>query len=240
MSVQDFSSLVQAQSLDIKVHDHLQNIESHKNRITHINKQREIKKTELLRLETVQNELKSSISKNEKELFKIESELDKAKSHLADATSQQQVDALEKEISTLSPRAENLEENILEELDKQESNLSEQEICKKFLDGSVETIAEVEVEVTKDCDIEYKEIEKYQERIDLLLENCPENYKSLYINLNKKYKYNSPVSFVSNSHCNSCKLAITGVQKSTIEAGNSIELCAGCGRILAPLGAINA
>jgi len=240
MSLQDFSSLVQVQSLENKIHDHLKKIEGHENRITFLNKQRDTKKNELEKLEISLAENKKIISEDEKNLFKYESDLEKTKSHISQATSQQQADALEKELSTLNPKIEELEEKILINLDEQESIIEKQNVCTKFIDGSVETLEEIKKEVKADCEIENKEIAKYQERIALLFEECPDNYKSLFLNLNKKFKYKSPVTSVNNGHCNSCRFAVTSVQKSAVETGNNIELCSSCGRLFAPFSAFNA
>ncbi len=240
MSLQDFSSLVQVQSLENKIHEHIIKIEGHENRVNFIEKQRQTRQNELENLENQLLENRKIIADDEKSLFKLESELEKTKFHLDQVTSQQQADALEKEITTLGPKAEGLEEQILENMEKQEDIITKQDSCQEFLNGSASTLEEIKTEVKADCDLENKEIGKYQDRINLLLDECPGDYKSLFVSINKRFKYKSPVTSISDGHCTSCRFAINGVQKATVEKGNSIELCSGCGRLLAPFAAFNA
>lgn len=237
MSLDSFKSLMEVQSLDKKIGIHLDHIREHEKRVTFLNSNREKKNNEKDQLTSKLNDQSSDIACLEKDLFKFENEIERAKVHLLNASTNNQVLLLEKEISNLSPRAEKLEEEILQKMDDNEDIEKEIEKITTFIDGSKSTLTEIKQEVEKDCQKEALEISRYQDRIDLLLEPLDDKYKKPFIDLNKKFRFNSPLAMIVGGACSSCRFQVTGVQKEQVEQGRVLEFCAGCNRLLTPYNA---
>ena len=234
MSLDSFKSLMEVQSLDSKIGVHLHNIKEHRKRVTFLKSSSEKKTNEKDQLSKKLEDQISEIAKHEKDLFKIENELDKAKTHLSNATTNNHVELLEKEISNLGPKVEDLEEIILNIMDDNENIELEIHKLEKFLEGSASTISIIEEEVNADCEKENLEINRYQERIDLLLEALDDKYKKTFITLNNKFRFNSPLALIIGGACSSCRFQVTGLQKEQVEQGRVLEFCAGCSRLLTP------
>jgi predicted nucleic acid-binding Zn-ribbon protein len=235
MELSDFKTLFRAQTLEEKVAEHLEQIRLHNQRIEVIDKQRNEGQELLDKKQAELTESKEQLHSGEREHHDLTQTIQKAKEHLDSASTQKVADSLESEITNLSPKADELENMLLELMDKVEADEQEIEKCKVFLAGSVETLKEIQAEVDKDISSEEKEIEDYNKKVEGLLSEIPENLKSNIVRVNVKFLYKKPLSFAINRECHQCKTDIGGNAQTQIDTGRVLEFCPSCGRILIPL-----
>ena len=237
MPFEEFASLLEVQSLEKQIKKHLDLIDEHKNRIVFLNKNRNLKIEDAKELEEEIKQKHQKLSEQEKELFDLQTKLEKSKEHIPLATSEQQVKALEKEIETLSPKTEELETQTLELMEKIEEEELKLTELQEFIQGSEEGIQEIQKEVDQDVQKEELEIARYEERTKLLLEKLPSHYIEVFEQAQSKHRFNSPLTFMTTTSCQTCRYQIDNVSRNNIEKGVSVELCPGCGRLLTPLSA---
>lgn len=236
MSIEDFRNLLDIQSFEMKIYGCLKKIESHRSRISLMVSNRE-SKTELLATRKLElNEARLMIGTSEKELYRIETQIKKSNENLKIAATEQQMKASENELSVLVPKAASYENEALELMDKSEKIQEEIDLLNGFLEGSVETLDEIKIEVSRDVENEEKEISNFKERIDALISECPNEIKDIFLSVNERFKYKNPLAFIENGSCNQCFLAINRNTQSQVDKCKILELCTGCGRLLAPSG----
>jgi predicted nucleic acid-binding Zn-ribbon protein len=237
MNIEDFRSLIEIQSLERKVKEHLDKIDSHHDRVTHLKKIRVNKEQESSEKAATLENLKKDISSNEKELYEAEKKISKSKENLEIAANEQQVNAIQKELDTLVPVVEELELATLESLEQSELLQIEVDELSEFLKGSKETLEEITIEVKNDVEAENKEIENYNFRSENLLSTLDKQVQTAFISVNKKYKFKDPLCFADSDSCNKCHYGIPRQLLGEIERGNIVEYCPNCGRIIAPISA---
>jgi predicted nucleic acid-binding Zn-ribbon protein len=232
--MEHYKQLVEIQGLYNNIGKHEENISQQNNRISFVSDQRAKRKNELNELKESNTEILKAITELEKDLFQKEKELEKANGHILQVSSESQQQAIQKEIDYLSPLVDSLQESILEEMDKS-SELDEKiSQAKQFLEGSAESLADLQEEVSFEIKKEEKEIENYQERIQLLLEALELNIRNTFSATLKSSKNNVAISFLRGRECSICRTEAPSTQVSDIENGRSIEICSGCSRILIP------
>lgn len=237
MLLEDFKNILEVQSLDKQIQKHLSVIEDENKRLQVVSANKDRRAKEKVALEETLSNLSHENSQLEKELFTLEKELNKAKEHLGMATSAQQVSALEKEISNLSPRVEEIESKILENLDVEEKTQEELDKAKTYFSAIDETIAEIQNEINQVASQEQTEISKYNERITLLLENLSQDTREIYFKAREKHRFNHPATPIMGSGCGVCKYQIPAITRSQVERSEVLEFCPGCSRLLVPLNA---
>ncbi|MBL6990594.1 MAG: hypothetical protein ISR65_12485 [Bacteriovoracaceae bacterium] len=228
-------NLIEIQNLDNQTCVHLKNIDSHRERITSI-EQKQIEQTDLKQLKTKQLQtFNSSLSKLEAELFMVEKQIKKSKANLEVATNQQQLDASNKELQVMTPKASALETDVLEMYDKIE--LCQDEIAQidTFLDGAATTLATITFEVEQDVKAEQLEIKELEQRIEALLEGCPKDIKIAFLQANEQYRFKNPLAFINEGTCNRCHYLIDKNIQNQVEKHFSLELCPNCARPLIAL-----
>ncbi|WP_127718437.1 zinc ribbon domain-containing protein [Halobacteriovorax sp. HLS] len=232
--MEHYRQLIEIQSLHDNISKHKEKIQSELSRLDFVSKQRDKKISELSSIKKRQDEIHSLINSSEKDLFKHETELEKAKSHLDLAQSASQIQALEKEIEFQTPLVNSLQEKILEFM--QESEDLEVQVIEfeQFIDGSLNTLKELEVEVQTANKMEEKEINNYNERISLLISALDPSLQNIYNSTLSRTKDSKALSFLRARQCSACGTEAPSVQVSEIENGRSTELCSGCNRILIP------
>lgn len=235
MALIDFQNLLEIQSLELLQKKHIDKIEENNRRLTHITKLRAQKVESIVELNKNLAIEKELMANDEKELFIAEQKLSNTKEHLPMATSEKEVNALEKEIATLTPLIETLENTGLELLEKIELIEIEIKEGEEFLIGSKETYDEVKLEVDTENLVEEKELQNYQKRIDLIVPEIEKIFWTSYQDSSKDHKYKNPLTFLVQGKCQSCKFHIDTTSEKGIEAGNTTELCSGCSRLLTTL-----
>jgi len=224
--------ILDIQSLDSVIKRYLDQTQEEKSRIDFLEKQRNQRKEKNSELENKKTEYKTRVSDLEKELFGIDEKISKSKEHMALASSQAQVDALTKEIETLSPRQSEIEEEVLTILDQIEEIDSLLEIDTEYFGGIQETIDEVNKEISEIEDGNKEEVSKLETQIEGLILEIPSDFLVMYKNVREKFRFQEPVTKLTGCACGKCRMQISTGEASEINNSFQHRICAGCGRIL--------
>lgn len=219
-------------SLDREVGEHLKEIESEEARLTHLDKLKAERETHLAHTEEARKVVKKVLADEEKELFNMESNLKKAQAAEGAATNQNQLDAATKTIQTLTPRIEESELLILDQLEKIEELDKKIADDQKFLNGFNTTRTDIAAEVQKVSSEKQEEIKRLESSIDQLLSEIPTVDRELVLLSRKKFRFKQPLAKVMNGNCAVCGAMIDRMTQSQLAKFISIELCPGCGRML--------
>ena len=140
--------------------------------------------------------------------------------------------ALEKELATIKPKLDELQEHGLAQLERLEDFETEIEEIKEYLVGSLDTLNDIKLDIKEVSDKENSNIDKLNERINLMRENLSSDTLKNFDHLNKKYKFNRPVTFLLGNNCRECRFQVDqgGIQE--IERYTNLYSCNGCGRII--------
>lgn len=230
-----FKELITIQNIENEIASHNRNIESHKGRITTLENKRAQKENLHSEKSELFQKTKELLGAEEKMLFDIEKKLETSKRNLNNATTEQQLNAINKEIDILTPKSEEHESLALEFMEKMEFLQDELDELTTFLEGSKETLKEISAEVSNDIQTEQESIDRREEVILEILDKLTGQDKDIFLLVDKKFKYNSPLAFIDDSgHCKMCGENVPPNTRSIVEKGASMEMCSGCGRILAP------
>lgn len=237
MAIDDFKHLIEAQSLEKKMKEHLDAIEEQKNRVKHIENQRELASNNKEELESHLAKKTELLNSSEKKLFEAEAKFEKTKEHIPLARNEQEANALQSEIETLEPLIEKLQEEILELMEEVEITSGEIKEKEEFLAGSLTSLEKIKDESDLEIKAENDNVQVLQERVDSLLDQADSVHKTAYLLSNEKHRFNNPLCFVDNSACHVCRFTLNQMQANEIEKGTVTESCPGCGRLLTPLSA---
>lgn len=235
--LKDFTTLKEVQSLDNLIKKHLDAIESEQSRKDSINKLREKRKTEMVGLLESHKENSALISQFEKELYDWEKKREQAEINQDRARDQKQVEALEKEISQVTPKCEELEEKVLNLLEKNEEIDSVVKEIETFLEGSLETLKEIDQEILEETTEERRHIENYDKRINALLVDIPSELKIVFERVRDKHRFKSPLSRIINRACEKCRYEVDSQTISLVDQAKVIVECHQCERLLIPFDA---
>ncbi|OUR93642.1 hypothetical protein A9Q84_19430 [Halobacteriovorax marinus] len=232
--MEHYKILIELQGHIKSITTHRANIESQNSRLDLVNKHRTLRENSKNELIQKKSTLHDENLAHEKTLFKKEKDLEKANGHLTMVTNDNQIKALEKEVSVLTPLIDSLQENVLENMETIEGLEQEITDCTSFIEGSLESLKELTLEVDSEVKKENQQIENYQSRAKLLLESLETNQRSLFLSVKKTVKDHQVVAFLQGKNCSRCKFEAPSSQVTEVENGRSLELCSNCGRILVP------
>ncbi len=235
MKLSDYSNLKEVHSLDNMIKLHLDKISEEEHRIVFLTKKRKQKDQELQELLHKKSHLESEISKFEVKLFDLEKRLSTSLEHLSMAQTQKEANALQKEIDTLTPEVDQIQELSLDILESIEDLDKEIIQINGFMAGSLETLEEVKTEVELVRKQEEIPIGQYEERIKLLLEDSPSALVDAFTKVRNKYQYKRPIVRIINHACEFCHFRIDQMSLERVESLQGIEFCGQCGRLFIPL-----
>ncbi len=235
MDIEYFRVIKEIQSLNLKIFDHLKNIDDEKARINYLETKSDESKKSLKIFQDEKRELTKKLTSLEEEHFEKEKNLSKAKDNLALASDMNQQNAITKQIENLTPVVESLEEEILITLENIET-LDENILDKTtFLDELEETQFETHQEVETKCNEENKEVNTLEQRVSGLLNELTETDKQLIKNTISKFpKRDFLTRANSQKKCDKCKFTLDAQTYSSISELKSIELCTSCKRVMIP------
>jgi len=238
-NLENYRNLLECQSLDNKIAEHLHNIDEHKKRVDQIIHKRELSEKSLNENSDKLTETKKAFKKFESNLYKIEKDLHHANEKADLAKTTEQVKASESEVHTLQNEKDSVEEKSLEYLELIEILEKDVDDLQSFLEGSAKTLSDIQQESADNTNKENKEIVNYQKRIDSLLSECTNSLQSAYLLLNKKYRFKFPLTFIQDRSCKRCGFQINRVNQDVIERGEKVIHCENCGRVFVMTEAIN-
>lgn len=229
-----FSKFKEIATIDQKINMLQNTIISEEDRIKSLNTLRQNKQEHLDHTNEALKVTKKLLSDEEKELFNLDKQLQKSKENLKTASTQQQLNAAEKEIETLEPRKNEHEIVILDLMEKIEYLEDEIDMTKNFLAGSNDTLKEISNEVMEIVSEKRKEISISEEEINLILKSIPSIERELFEMTNKRYRFNTPLVRINNNSCPKCGSSIDRMTLTNVDKAISLEVCPGCNRILLP------
>lgn len=235
---EQFKILKEISSLLDKNHQLQQSLNNERHRVVKIESLRESRQNELQASQEKLKNLMSEENQIENKLAHLQSQLDQAKGHLNQLQTQQQIDALNKEINNSEEKIALLEEDgmlILEKIDSLESSIND---TVTFLEGSLESLLEITKEVDKESEELENQIRNLDHRIDSLMQELnPIFQNKLKTALSKKIPM-SLFTRVSSGHCDFCKLALNRLDIENIEKKLTLTTCNGCHRIFIPVSSL--
>lgn len=234
MNLEHFALLVEIQGLDKKIAQHLKTISTQEDRLTSLKKQRELKEKNLVQLEAEFQTLKLEQSKKEKELFERDQLIERSELRMKTATNEVQCKAIENELALFRPQKEKLEMEVYALMEKIENLQSEIAEHQQFLNGSLKTLNEIQVEVDKVQSVEKEQIKNLDERIELSLQDAPPSVRTLWKDLSKRFPHQPALCFIENGACSECRCSIGRNFEALIEKGGAVEFCPHCKRLLTP------
>ncbi|OFZ46017.1 MAG: hypothetical protein A2381_00465 [Bdellovibrionales bacterium RIFOXYB1_FULL_37_110] len=234
MNLKDFSNLIEIQSIQNQIKQHLDEITSQENRIKQLTNKKNQSANELLELGSTILQKKAELQKNENALYLLESKIEKAKSNQMLVNNPQQLNAVEKELLFYKEQKEKLETEILNQMEELSSLQESQETVGGFSQGIDKSISIVSAEAMEIIKTQRDKINDYQTRIASLETDIPKEAREIFSNANKKHLYNFPITLIQNNACSKCNYPIDRNMSSLIEKGTILELCPGCERLIAP------
>ena len=230
MNKEQFTHLVEIQSLNTKIIEFDRSTSSQRERISLLNRQINEAKQNQLTLESEKENTSKLVQHLEKENAELTQLIERTTKNLEDAKTEKQAALGEKELKNLCPRLTKNEEDILETWEKIESLDSKLSDKKQFQEGADKTLLEIQSEVDSISKKNKKEIQHLNERKGELIEMLPNEEKTVYLNLESKYPL--PITYLENKQCGRCKGAIDHSLLTQINSLNSICLCPFCERII--------
>ena len=227
-----YQTLVELQSIDKQIKTHLDFCEDETKRLTHIEKLRSKRQSALQETEEKAQILNVREREIEKLLHSICHKLDQNKLHQSEAKSEQQVSALEKELTLFQSQKDALEEEefaILEEQEQLEQKIKEDH---EFLEGSEQTLSETKVEVDETCAQHTQKIEAYEKRRLSLLSELPPAFKNAFEETLSSHRFQSPLSFITARKCGRCHFHLDSMLAADVFAATAPAQCPGCKRLL--------
>lgn len=230
-----YQEIIQAQALDKEVKKHLDIIQENDQRIQFLEKQRAERNDSMQEAERELKLAQEESAKCEKELAELEAKIHKSNEHISNATTQQQADAITKELETLTPLAGEKEDRILELIDQIEQLQEQIKGHEEFLKGSEKTLEEIRNEVSNLNKKEKQDIDNLEERIANLLETIPKSFKDIFLESQKEHRFQHPVAFIENRCCSQCRFAVDITIQENVTKALSPERCPSCSRMLLPI-----
>lgn len=238
METETYLDLVEIQSLDKKVLSHQKILQENQKRIDFLTKQRKRAQETLDDSLGQINKLNEEFSTSEVSLTKLGASLDHANKSLHDVTDERQANALNSEIDTLTPKIKDEEEKsftLLEKIEELEKIIEE---SRSFIKGSLDSLEEIQSEVSKENQKEEKEINTCEERISFIRKSFKSHIEEVFDSIYKKYRFKNPIAIIETNVCPHCSLAIPANTVQNLPKSVSLELCPGCERILIPKSAL--
>jgi len=234
MNLKDFSNLIEIQSLQNYQKKHLDEIASQESRIHSLIKKKNETHLEFTDTKKKITELKPLLIQNENSLNALEKRISSLKTNQMMVKTTEQLLAIDKELATVTSEKEKLEHIILEQMETISNWEDALDTFNSFLFGIDKSIQEIQAEANQAIKEENTQISNYQERINELIQIIPKEAKEIFLNVNKKHLYNSPITLIQNNACSKCNYPIDRNMSSLIEKGTILELCPGCERLIAP------
>jgi len=232
MFLPSFRHLIEIEALKKQNQQNLMEILSENKRISDLDERRA--KT-LIQIENLKLDDKNlHLSETLGNLSTHETRFKKLNEQLSLAVTEKEQIAFENQIQLEKKEIEKLESIYFENLEKSESIQIEIKNNKEFFEGSARTLEEIKNDVEKNISSEQKIIDNRNQRIQSLMDMLHPDLKFQYLDLEKKFKPKSAVSFLIDKKCSECHMQADSTLKNSLEEGRSIEICPACSRLLIP------
>jgi predicted nucleic acid-binding Zn-ribbon protein len=173
--------------------------------------------------------LQKELVTHRQELFQIDSRI---------KLLQQQKDRIfeSDKIASYQSQIEELEDKGLELLTLQENTEIDIKDQHQFSSGLQKTINEINGEAQDLMDKDLNEVKNLDMRLNLIVEELPENFKSLLTKLLSKNLAHGPFTRIESGSCYFCRYKISRLDESEVEGARMLKTCPQCSRIFLPYG----
>lgn len=235
MNKENFRIIKEINSLLIKIKQLEKEILSETSRMAKIDSQIEQRSAALNEAEKALLQVKKNIREQEAKLHELNQKLFKASAAINSSFSEKDISAATKQKEAAETEIEVTEAHILELMESEEELESQKQAHSKFLEGVKSGRAEIEEDIKSENQPRVEQIESYQKRISVNLEQLDPLAKSKTENQMAK---NLPKGFVAEldakNHCQICGTQISGNLAREIEEQMKLSSCSGCSRLIIP------
>ena len=222
-------------SLNSKLTEAKKSIAAELERIDKIQTQREERKAQQDQHTIQLDEKRKSEKLLENHLEKTQGQLALYQEQLNQITTVKEEGSLKNQIESAKKNITETEEKLLETIEITESLESEIQAANSFLEGSLETMKEIEAEINKENEEVYQQIKVTNERINYILQELPEPVVKRLEKLKLEQKKYDPLSELSDkNHCVKCGFPLPMALIGPLEKDLKLTSCRGCKRILLP------
>jgi predicted nucleic acid-binding Zn-ribbon protein len=226
VNADSFSKLKEFDSLTRARNKHLAAIKEQEDRLLKLHKQ---KSEKIMQTEKLKQEMHSL----QQLYFDTENKMKQNESQAARLTD---IGGDEQKIIIFKQEAAQLEDVLLEQLEKLESIQQELKENGEFLKGLEKTLVEISQEAEEEIKLEQTSIDQLELRIHLIEEELPTECRSLLQRtLNKKLAL-GPFTRIENGSCFFCRYKISRIEESEIDMQKQLKTCPQCSRIFLPYG----
>lgn len=186
-------------------------------------------------LESKKQELdlkKKELNAKEKELFEADKKLENIDSQLKQVTDNQTLQNLESNKYSLDETKEQLEEYILNSIDKNESLESEIAELEEFEVNSEKTISELNQEIESLKEVATREIKNYRKRMNEIIQLMKSEGLGDFSPKFTNFKDKGMTCFYRQGKCEMCGMSKTGVDLLNLREEKELVSCLGCKRYL--------
>jgi predicted nucleic acid-binding Zn-ribbon protein len=232
MFLESFRHLIEIEALKKQNQQNAATIANENKRISDLEERRKKSQLQNENLKIEGQSLKLIEMQNQIEDLQLR--LNKLTAQLGMATTMAQETAFKNQIQTTHTEIEKLEMTYFENLETSEAISNTIKENNEFFKGSLTTLEEIRTEVDKTAASEEAIITNRNKRIASLMDLCHPSLKSLYLDLEKKFKPKSPVSYLIDKKCSACFITVDSIMKTSLEEGRTLEFCPNCSRLLIP------
>jgi predicted nucleic acid-binding Zn-ribbon protein len=235
LNKENYRILKEINSLNNSVLSLEKTIESELNRISKIEAMR-VKRFELQEKSSLNlKEQRQKLSKVEERIAYFDNLINKGKEQLNQLFSESEVAALNNQVENAKSEMDDFEMQGLEIIEKIDELNQEIKDCTTFLEGSLESIAEIETEINESNKDVYQEIKNKKIRKESCFEQLPPGVvKKLKYLLDKGLSV-APLSQITDHNCcEMCGYLVPMAILAAVEKQSKFMCCPSCERILIP------
>lgn len=232
MIVDTYRNFVEISGLQAKIKAHEAQIVSENKRISDLLQKRQRCQDQIDTLKARVHDL--NLKELELKTSSEETKLSKLKEQINMVKNEKELASINHEIDFCSKNLQMLETTFFQAIDTNEKLENEIKDNQNFLQGSEQSLKEIEEEVRENINKEKQEISNYSNRINALLESEETSTQKLFKELNIKFKTSTPFAFLNHKNCSVCRIGIDGQTAHLVENHASLEFCPNCGRLLLP------
>lgn len=226
VSVEDFSKLREIESLTKMRNKHLTTKSEQEDRVSSLNKKRQDHDLQTAKLKQDLVRKHDELAETEKRLKLLTEQKQRLLDYGGDTG---KVNEFQKQIISLEDHGF----NTLQEIEQMEGELQD---AKTFSIGLESTIAEIQNEVTEDLNKLQTEVKILDQRISLLMEEIPSDFKAILLKISSKNLAHGPFTRIDQGSCYFCRFKISRMDESEIDMQKNLKTCPQCSRIFLPYG----
>lgn len=235
MNKEDYRILKELNSLDQNKKKISKLLAKELERIDRVHQMRSKRAEELRQKQDELTEIRKKIVNQENELNELDQKLEQSLSQENQIKTITEEKALKIQILDFTQRKELLEDQLFSNLENSENIELQIKQAQSFLNGSLETISELEQDIAEDNQESYQELRNIEVRIPQLREELHPKVVEKLLRLQTKGPNFVPLSQLTERNtCELCGYLIPRALVDAIETKMRFSGCPGCDRIIIP------